>query len=141
MTPEGKQKLKALLARHEGYSQFVYTDTTNHLTIGIGRNLSDRGISTSEAYYLLEEDILYFSAKLNYHLKFFHELDENRQIAIIDMCFNLGLQGLLGFKNMILALEAKDYERAAQEMLQSKWADQVGDRAKDLASIIRTGNL
>lgn len=141
MTPEGKQKLKHLLISHENYKQFPYTDTTGHLTVGIGRNLSDRGISTTEAFYLLDDDILYFSSKLAHYLPFFIELSENRQIALIDMCFNLGVQGFLNFKNMIAALASHDYDRAANEMLNSKWAEQVGDRATCLANIIRTGEI
>jgi lysozyme len=141
MTPEGKLKLKQLLITHESYKQFPYVDTTGHLTIGIGRNLTDRGVSTTEAFYLLDEDILYFSMKLNHYLNFFHQLDENRQIALIDMCFNLGVQGFLNFTQMILALEAGDYERAAQEMLDSKWHEQVPERVSSLANIIRTGEI
>jgi lysozyme len=141
MTPEGRQKLKTLLVQHESYKQFVYTDTTGHLTIGIGRNLTDRGLSTTEAFYLLDDDILYFSSKLNHFLPFFSALDENRQIALIDMCFNIGVQGFLNFKNMILTLESHDYERAAEEMLDSKWAEQVGERATCLSNIIRTGEI
>lgn len=141
MTPEAKQKLKALLVQHEAYKQFPYSDTTGHLTVGIGRNLTDRGISTTEAFYLLDDDILYFTSKLMHYLNFFTELSENRQIALIDMCFNLGVQGFLHFKNMILALEAHDYGRAADEMLKSKWADQVGERATKLANIMRTNEL
>ena len=141
MSPESKQKLRQLLISHESYKQFPYTDTTGHLTIGIGRNLSDRGISTTEAMQLLDSDIHYFSMKLNHFLNFFHDLNDNRQIALIDMCFNLGVQGFLAFKNMILALEAHDYERAAQEMINSKWAEQVGDRATQLAQIIKTGSI
>ncbi len=141
MTPEARQKLKALLVQHESYRQFPYTDTTGHLTVGIGRNLSDRGISTTEAFYLLDDDILYFTAKLQHFLPFYFQLNEARQIALCDMCFNLGVQGLLNFKNMILALESHDYERAAQEMLNSKWAEQVGERATTLANIIKTGEL
>lgn len=141
MTPEGRQKLKGLLVSHESYKQFVYTDSTGHLSIGIGRNLSDRGISTSEAFYLLDEDILYFTHKLNHYLKFFSDLNENRQIALIDMCFNIGVQGFLNFTQMILALEAHNYQRAADEMLDSKWAQQVGERANCLANIIRTGEI
>jgi lysozyme len=57
------------------------------------------------------------------------------------MCFNLGLQGLLGFKDMMLAIEAEDYDRAANEMLESKWATQVGERAICLAGIMRHGEL
>jgi lysozyme len=141
MTPEARQKLKGLLIQHEKYVQFPYTDTTGHLTIGFGRNLVDRGISTTEAFYLLDDDILYFTNKLNHYLSFFSELSENRQIALIDMCFNLGLQGFLGFKEMISAVESHDYERAAQEMLNSKWAEQTGERATCLANIILTGEI
>lgn len=141
MTPEAKQKLKALLVQHEAYKQFPYADTTGHLTVGIGRNLSDRGISTTEAFYLLDDDILYFTSKLNHYLNFFAKLSENRQIALIDMCFNIGIQGFLNFKEMILALESHDYERASYEMLNSKWAQQVGERATKLAEIMRTNEL
>ena len=141
MTPEARLKLKQLLVQHESYKQFLYVDSTGHSTIGIGRNLTDRGISTTEAFYLLDDDILYFSSKLNHFLPFFSVLDENRQIALIDMCFNLGVQGFLNFKNMIAALESHDYERAAKEMLDSKWHEQVGDRATTLANIIRTGEI
>lgn len=141
MTPEAKQKLKALLTRHELYRQFPYTDQTGHLTVGIGRNLSDRGISTTEALYLLDEDILYFTGKLLHYLPFFPSLNENRQIALIDMCFNLGVQGFLNFKEMIWALGEGDYEEASRAMLDSKWAVQVGERAITLANIVRTGQL
>jgi lysozyme len=141
MTPEARQRLKGLLIQHEEYRQFPYADTTGHLTIGIGRNLSDQGISITEATYLLDDDIQYFYGKLTHFLNFFTRLDENRQIALVDMCFNLGVQGFLNFTNMILALESGDYERATQEMLNSKWAEQVGERATCLANIIRTGNI
>jgi lysozyme len=141
MTPQGKLKLKQLLVSHEQYKQFPYVDITGHITVGIGRNLTDRGISTTEAFYLLDDDILYFSGKLNHFLKFFSSLNENRQIALINMCFNLGVQGFLNFTQMILALEAYDYERTADEMLKSKWADQVGERATFLANIIITGEI
>ena len=141
MTPESKKKLKELLTRHESYKQFAYTDTTGNLTIGIGRNLSDRGISTTEALQLLDEDILYFSGKLSHHLNFFNKLSEHRKIALIDMCFNLGVNGFLKFTKMILALEAHDYERAADEMRASKWHEQVGERATCLENIIRTDEI
>jgi lysozyme len=141
MTPQGRQKLKSLLISHESYKQFPYVDNTGHLTIGIGRNLNDRGISTSEAYYLLEDDIIYFTNKLNHFLSFFCRLNEARQIVLIDMCFNLGIQGLLNFTKMISALESDDYERTANEMLDSKWATQVGERATCLANIMRKGEF
>lgn len=141
MSPEGTLKLKKLLIQHEAYKQFPYTDTTGHVTIGIGRNLTDRGISIIEANMLLEEDISYFTDKLTRYIPLFYKLSENRKIALVDMCFNLGLRGFLSFKKMIAALESGDYQRAAKEMLDSKWATQVGLRASRLASIIQSGDL
>lgn len=141
MTPEARQKLRGLLIEHESYRQFPYMDTTGHLTIGYGRNLNNRGISKTESSFMLDEDIDYFQDKLNHFLPFFHKLSENRQIALVNMCFNLGIQGFLGFRGMILALEADDPERAADEMLNSKWATQVGERAHTLSSIVRTGEI
>lgn len=141
MTPEARQKLKGLLVQHESYRQFPYTDLTGHLTVGIGRNLTDRGISQNEAYFLLDEDISYFHAKLMHYLDCFEKLNMPRQVALVDMCFNLGLQGFLNFKEMVSALEAHDYARAADEMLDSKWAQQVGERAVRLANIVRSGEL
>lgn len=141
MNPESRQKLKGLLTQDETYKQFPYTDTTGHLTIGIGRNLVDRGISLTEALYLLDDDISYFYGKLSYHLPFFIKLSEARQIALVNMCFTLGMQGFLNFRQMIVALEANDFERAAKEMLESKWAAQVGERANRLALIISKGAI
>jgi lysozyme len=141
MTPEGKQKLKNLLVQHESYRQFPYTDTTGHLTIGIGRNLSSNGISITEALYLLDDDVIYFMGKLSHFLPFFSKLDECRQIALIDMCFNLGIQGFLNFKEMISALQTGKYNDAADAMLESLWAKQVGERATCLSNIIRTGTI
>lgn len=141
MTPESMQKLKQMLTIDEGYKQFPYTDTTGHLTIAIGRNLTDRGISAEEAQVLLEDDIDYFYKKLSSNLPFFDELVDNRKIALINMCFNIGFQGFLKFKSMIIALEAKDYERAAHEISSSKYATQNIDRAIRIASIMLTGDL
>lgn len=141
MTPEAKLKLKGLLVKHEGCKLFPYTDTTGHLSIGVGRNLIDRGISSNEAFYLLDDDIIYFTDKLNHYLNFFYKMEENRQIALIDMCFNLGIQGFLNFTKMIIALEAGDYGRAADEIINSKAAEQNPNRYQSLANIVRTGEI
>lgn len=141
MTPEAKMRLRNLLTSHESYRQFPYTDTTGHLTIGIGRNLTDRGISTNEALMLLDDDISYFSNKLSHYLPCFTGLDSNRQIALVDMCFNLGVQGFLGFTSMIQAIENKDWKRAYQEILNSKLAQQNPERTTQSANIILTGEI
>jgi lysozyme len=140
-TPETRQKLKNLLVQQESYRQFPYIDNTGHLTIGIGRNLSDRGISSNEALALLDDDIFYFSSKLSSLFSFFDSLDDNRQIVLVDMCFNLGFNGLLNFRDMLDAIERGDFERASQEILDSKAANQARDRYDQLAYIMRTGEL
>lgn len=140
MTPECRTKLKNLLINHEQLKLYPYTDITGHLTIGVGRNLSTRGISSTEALYLLEDDIFYFISKLAV-LDFFDALDDNRKIVLVDMCFNLGLHGFLGFKEMLKAVEDKDYSKAADEILNSKAAHQCRERYNQLAYIMRTGEL
>ena len=141
MTPEGRQKLKGLLTQHEPYSEFPHINLNGHLVIGFNRNLSERGVSIPEAFYCLDDDMLFFYGKLSHYLNFFKSLDENRQIALVDMCFDVGVQPFLNFTKMILALESHDFERAANELLDSKWAEKVGERATCLANIIRTGNI
>jgi lysozyme len=141
MTPESRQKLRGLLTADEGCKLFPYTDTTGNLSIGVGRSLTTRGISQVEAFYLLDDDISYFYNKLLQYCDFFVQLDENRQIALIDMAFNLGIQGFLNFKEVISALESHDYIRAHDEMLNSHWAKQLPERSSKLANIILTGNI
>lgn len=141
ISPEGKQKLKSLLIQHESCKLFPYTDTTGHLTIGVGRCLDTRGISQNEALYLLDDDIIYFTGKLNFYLPCWADLNEARQIALIDMSFNIGIQGLLNFKDMLAALNVHNYEQAAEDMLNSEWKKQVGERAFTLASIMKTGQM
>ncbi len=142
MTPDSRLKLKSLLTQDESYRQYVYTDTTGHLTIGIGRNLTTRGVSLSESLYLLDEDIQYFGTKLDQLFAWFSDLCEARQIVLINICFNVGLQGLMGFKRMLDALEKQDYECAATEILDSKVGTiQAHERYNRLANIMRIGEL
>lgn len=141
MKPDQQLKLRALLTRQEGLRLLPYTDTTGNLTIGIGRNLTANGISPSEALMMVNNDTDYVFSKLSTNYSWFAELDENRQIALMSMAFNVGLKGFAEFIQMIYALEEKDYQLAAICMLQSKWATQVGQRAVDLSAIIRTGEL
>jgi lysozyme len=141
MTPESRIKLRNLLTANEKYSQFPYVDTTGHITVGIGRNLTDRGISINEALQLLDDDILYFSNKLASVVTYFDSLDDNRQVVLVNMCFNLGINGFLAFRGMLSCLEKRDFEGAAAEILQSKAAEQCPDRYRQLANIMKTGEL
>lgn len=131
-------KLENMLIRHEGMKLKPYKCTAGKLTIGIGRNIEDNGITEAEARMMLRYDIeVARSPLLKY--KWFTELNQARQDAIINMVFNLGLPRFLKFKKTIACLQAKDFEGAATEMMNSGWAKQVGNRALELAAIIVTG--
>jgi lysozyme len=133
-----KHSIIEQLELHEGIRLKPYKDTVGKLTIGIGRNLDDVGLSKAEAYYLAQNDI---RRRINRLEKFewYRNLDEVRKKVIIDMAFNLGMGGLLSFKNMIKAIKLNDFPTAAVEMLNSKWANQVGVRAKRLSKMMKTG--
>ncbi|MBF0424806.1 MAG: glycoside hydrolase family protein [Magnetococcales bacterium] len=129
------------LVRHEGLRLYPYNDTTGHQTIGVGRNLTDVGISEAEAYVLLRNDIAKVRAGLMADYRFFATLDEVRQRVLIDMAFNLGRKGLGTFQNFLRAVARGDYADAAQEMLKSRWADQVGKRAHTLSAMMESGEV
>ena len=140
MTESLLNRIKAQLVIHEGLRLKPYRCTAGKLTIGIGRNLDDRGISQKEAYAMLERDILDFEQQLLDEIPdVYTGLDEVRQSVLLNMCFNLGLKGLLEFKNTLAFVAAEDWERAANGMLASKWAKQVGLRAIELSELMRKG--
>ena len=131
--------LEELIEKHEGYRQYPYKDSVGVLTIGIGRNLEAVGIRHSEARYLLRQDILVARFHLLKLVPLLNQLDEVRQAVLISMCFNLGAAGLGRFKKMLEAVGLKQWGRSAEEMLDSRWATQVGRRADELAKMMRTG--
>lgn len=130
--------LIAMLQRHEGLRLKPYKCTAGKVSIGYGRNLDDMGISEVEAMVLLRHDIERCYDELSV-FSWFADLDQVRQEALIDMLFNLGLPTFLEFKKTLKFVAEGKYSQAAEEMLRSKWADQVGDRAKELAYMMDTG--
>ncbi len=130
--------LKEWIKKCEGFKSHLYTDTVGKKTIGFGRNIEDNGISITEANFMFENDFQRCLDDLIQY-KWYTEQPDNIKNALMNMCFNLGINRLLGFKRMIAALEDNDYTKAAFEALNSKWANQVGDRAKDVALMIRQG--
>src|SRR5438128_1348822 len=128
-----------MLIRHEGMRHFPYTDAVGKWTIGVGRNLSDNGISQDEAIYLLQNDVNDVLSRLRTHYAWFSTLDACRQDALGDMMFNLGATRFAGFHDMITALEQREFDAAAAAMLASHWAVQVGPRAQELAAMLSTG--
>ncbi len=134
------ERIKEQLVRHEGLRLKPYRCTAGKLTIGIGRNLDDCGISQTEAYVLLENDIQNCEKQLVDEIpEIYNALDEVRKSVLLNMCFNLGIGGLLSFNNTLAFIAAGDWERAANGMLASKWAKQVGRRAIEMSELMRKG--
>lgn len=131
-------QLIAELSLDEGRKLKPYVDTVGKTTIGVGRNLTDVGISDAECDAMLQNDIGRTVSWLDRNLPWWRDLDPVRQRVIINMAFNMG-GGLLTFVNTLGAMRRADYAAAADGMLASKWANQVGARAQRLAQMMRTG--
>lgn len=135
-----KDKYKNLTKNFEGLKQRPYRCSAGKLTIGYGRNLEDVGISVSEASMLFERDFARAEQDALHICRDFsinkEDLTEDRFYVLVDMSFNLGYGRLKSFKKMLTALSKGDYEGAAKEMLNSKWATQVGNRATALVSLM-----
>lgn len=123
----------------EGVSSKLYTCTAGKATIGVGRNLDDMGLRDDEIDYLLMNDLMRVEEELVRTLPVILELSENRKMVLINMAFNLGITRLLNFKKMIEALQNEDYQEAAEQMMDSRWAEQVGKRAERLSELMVIG--
>jgi lysozyme len=130
-------KLKRSLIKHEEKKNFPYVDTVGKITIGIGYNLTDRGLPDSWIDSQFLQDVSYFYQKLM-EFPWFKDLNPDRQIVLIDMSF-MGWAHFLEFHEMLDALAIHNYQQAAYCMIQSKWALQVKGRATQLAHGMLTG--
>ena len=139
------EPLNELLIRHEGLQLKPYKDTKGLLTIGIGRNLDEVGLSNDEALLLLQNDIERVRCELNQALPWWVKLGEVREAVMISLGFNLGVltppgkAKLLTFKTTLGLIENGQYAAAADRLLTLPWAAQVGKRAIDLTEMLRTG--
>ena len=130
---------KALIRRHEGVRTHPYQDSVGKLTIGVGRNLTDRGLGVDEVNVLFENDIDIASQALDIWLTGWRDFSPSRKSALLSMAFNLGAPRLCHFVKLRSALIAGDFDTAAAEALDSKWARQVGGRADEIAALIAKG--
>lgn len=152
MIDQGEIEKRLIL--HEGLVLKVYTCPAGYPTIGVGRNLKTNplteeeqkacgdiynGITKNAALLLLRNDIEKVNEKCKTKINFYPYLDNERQYAILDMAFNLGIDGLLKFKKMLSYMSLRDYKNAARECLNSNYARQTGKRAKRIAKLIETG--
>lgn len=139
MTIEQATDLIRDLRRDEAYVRHAYQDSEGYLTIGIGRLIDERkggGITEAEAEYLLANDIAGAEADLDRNVPWWREMSPERQRALLNMCFNMGWPTLARFRKTLAALESGDYEAAAEEAMDSKWARQVGARAGRIKLLI-----
>lgn len=131
--------LTSQLRDDEGLELKPYTDTTGNLTIGYGRNLSAKGLSKTECEFLLANDARESIELAKNNLPWFDSLSIPRQAVITNMIFNLGLDGVMKFKNMLNSIQVGNFRQASIEMLDSEWANQVGHRAKYLSQLMTQG--
>lgn len=140
MTDADRATLAKELIRDEGLRTKLYQDTVGKWTIGVGRNLSDNGISVEEAHVLLAHDIKDALTDLDALFPWAVHMNGVRQRVLANMLFNLGAARLLKFKNTLAAMSAGQYQKAADGMRASLWARQVGKRAERLAKMMETGH-
>ena len=154
-----RDELVKMIAIHEGIVLNVYQDHLGINTVGIGRNLQDRGITDGElsyinktmddiydsglteeeAYYLCMNDIAIVEKELLENKPIVNQLNAVRQMVLVDMSFNMGVPRLMKFVNMWLAIEKVNYPLACEEMIDSRWASQVGNRAMKLSLAMKNG--
>jgi lysozyme len=130
------------LKRHEGFVSHAYKDSLGYLTIGYGRLIDKAkggGITEPEAEYLLANDINKVYDALTRYLPYFQTLTQPRQAVLLNMAFQMGTHGLMQFKNTLRLIENGDYSDAADNMLQSLWAQQTPNRAHEMAEQMRSG--
>jgi lysozyme len=138
------ERVTKRLVREEGTKKkngrhVLYKDSVGIWTIGFGRNVQERGISDSEAYFMLANDIQDHQEELQHALPWIADLDEVRQEVLLDLAFNMGVPTLLTFKSTLGFIRDGRYAEARIALLKSKYAGQVGDRAIALADALETG--
>lgn len=130
------------LRRDEGEILHAYKDSLGYITIGVGRLIDKRrggGITAEESAYLLANDIEKKRIGIEKSLPWYGQLDDARKGVLLNMAFQMGITGLLGFKNTLEMVRNGDYEGAARGMLNSKWAKQTPNRAHRLSRQMATG--
>ena len=136
MKDELLNEIRDHVKEYEGYSQLVYECTAGYATIGYGRNLEQRGITKEESEYLLANDLQQCIKELRGIINKFDELPSKAQLVLVDMCYNLGLSKLLNFENMLDAIDARNWQEASEQLLDSRYAAQVKRRARINASYL-----
>lgn len=139
--------LKNLVSAHEGGHMLkMYEDSKGILTVGVGHNIEERGISQAVSELMFEEDLQITVDECSQRFSWFNDMGEVRQAAIVDMVFNMGMPTFRTFTNTISYLSNRSYLSASMEMLRgtgpegkSKWYNDVGSRALTISKMVETG--
>ena len=124
---------------NEGYRQFIYQCTADKNTIGIGFNVDDVGLSLEESRVILRMRMTKIKEQLMDSYDWFYDIGECRQSALCDMAYQMGINGLKGFKKSLAYMTEHDYNAAASEFMNSRWARQTPQRAAKVTAMISTG--
>ncbi len=131
------ERLKETLKKHEGEKLEIYKCSMGYQTIGVGHNLDTKPISKRVSDLMLEDDVEDSIADCKRNISFFDALDDVCQEALVNLCFNMGIAKLMQFKKTLAHLQDGNREKAANELLDSRYATQVGYRAIEVASMIK----
>ena len=129
--------LREDLIAEEGIRLKPYLCPAGKLTLGVGRNLDDVGITEDEAMAMLDNDIERVKGQLAKAFPWLETKSPDVQRAIANMTFQMGIGALLKFKKMLAALQARDYNAARREALDSAWAKQTPQRAKRVTDLFK----
>lgn len=132
------ERLRETIIRHEGARLDMYQDTLGIWTVGVGHNIQEKGISQAVMELMLEEDLAEAVSELKRSVSFFSKMPEQVQEALVNLAFNMGIPRLMQFKKTLAYLRDGNFEAAADELLDSRYAEQVGRRADEVADMIRT---
>ena len=141
MSPNGRKNLQRMLMRQEGYKPSLYKDTRGHTTGGFGHNFDAKNLSEATWLVVLEEDTQDAIRDLVVHLPWYTNLNEARQSALVSMCFNLGISGLLEFQRTLEALKSEHWQEAHDYCLQSLAAQEDKARYAEIAQILLSGEI
>lgn len=131
------------LKRDEGEKLYAYQDHLGFWTIGVGILIDQRkggGLLPEESEFIFKNRLRLIDAALSKRIPWISRLDPARRGVLLNMAFQMGVDGLLAFKNTLATIESGDYQKAAGEMLNSKWAKQTPARAQRLSNQMRTGD-
>ena len=135
-------ELEEQLKRHEGFVSHAYQCPAGFWTIGYGRLIDERrggGITKEEALHLLRNDMRRVEMALSRRVTYWDDLPPRKRQALLNMAFQLGVDGLMGFRRMWAAIARRDWDAAAREALDSRWARQTPRRAEEIAGMLRDG--